>query len=142
MEPYIAIRIVVLLGLIGLFSYTVYLIRAKKLSAHLAMSWIITELLLIATVAIEQIPATLKAIVGEENFYTVILLLVIGWIIILMLDTLTRVSDVENKARIMIQENGLLQRRIELLEERSAALGTKQDHQVSAKKANAETQTP
>ena len=84
----------------------------------------------------------LKAIVGEENFYTVILLLVIGWIIILMLDTLTRVSDVENKARIMIQENGLLQRRIELLEERSAALGTKQDHQVSAKKANAETQTP
>lgn len=123
METYIAIRIVVLLGLIGLFAYTVYLIRARKLSAHLAMSWIITELVLIATVAIEQIPATLRSLVGDENFYTVILLLVIGWIILLMLDTLTRVSEVENRTRIVIQENGLLQRRIEVLEQRTAALG-------------------
>ncbi len=123
METYIVIRIVVLVGLIGLFSYTVYLIRAKKLSAHLAMSWILAELLLIATVAIEQIPATLRAIVGDENFYTVILLLVIGWIIILMLDTLTRVSEVESRTRIVIQENGLLQRRIELLESQAAGHG-------------------
>jgi hypothetical protein len=123
METYIAIRIVVLVGLIGLFSYTVYLIRTKKLSAHLAMSWILAELLLIATVAIEQIPATLRAIVGDENFYTVILLLVIGWIIILMLDTLTRVSEVENRTRIVIQENGLLQRRLELLEDQTAGIG-------------------
>ncbi|HEY69737.1 MAG TPA: DUF2304 domain-containing protein [Anaerolineae bacterium] len=130
METYIAIRITVLLGLIGLFAYTVYLIRAKKLSAHLAMSWIITELVLIATVAIEQIPAALRRLVGDENFYTVILLLVIGWIILLMLDTLVRVSDVEHRTRIMIQENGLLQRRIEVLEERAAALGMPiQDHQ-------------
>ena len=139
METYIAIRISVLLGLIGLFAYTVYLIRAKKLSAHLAMSWIITELLLIATVAIEQIPATLKAIVGEENFYTVILLLVIGWIIILMLDTLTRVSEVENRTRIVIQENGLLQHRIEVLEERATAHGmAAQDRKGTESEKNAE----
>ncbi len=124
MQTYIAIRIVVLLGLLGLFGYTVYLIRARKLSAHLAMSWILTELLLIATVAIEQIPATLRRLVGDENFYTVILLLVIGWIILLMLDTLTRVSEVENRTRIVIQENGLLQRRIELLEEQAEERGT------------------
>lgn len=123
METYIVIRIVVLVGLIGLFSYTVYLIRAKKLSAHLAMSWIVTELVLIATVAIEQIPATLRNLVGDENFYTVILLLVIGWIILLMLDTLTRVSEVENRTRIVIQENGLLQRRIEALEAQAEAIG-------------------
>jgi len=123
METYIAIRIVVLVGLIGLFSYTVYLIRAKKLSAHLAMSWIVTELVLIATVAIEQIPATLRNLVGDENFYTVILLLVIGWIILLMLDTLTRVSEVENRTRIVIQENGLLQRRIEALEAQAEVIG-------------------
>ena len=123
METYIAIRIAVLLGLIGLFTYTVYLIRAKKLSAHLAMSWIVTELVLIATVAIEQIPAALRSLVGDENFYTVILLLVIGWIILLMLDTLVRVSEVESRTRIVIQENGLLQRRIEVLEEQAEALG-------------------
>jgi hypothetical protein len=87
------------------------------------MSWIITELLLIATVAIEQIPATLRAIVGDENFYTVILLLVIGWIIILMLDTLTRVSEIEHRTRVVIEENGLLQRRIELLEDQAAGTG-------------------
>jgi hypothetical protein len=124
MQTYIAIRIVVLLGLLGLFAYTVYLIRARKLSAHLAMSWIITEIVLIATVAIEQIPATLRSLVGDENFYTVILLLVIGWIILLMLDTLTRVSEVENRTRIVIQENGLLQRRIEVLEEQAEMRGT------------------
>lgn len=123
METYIAIRIAVLLGLISLFAYTVYLIRARKLSAHLAMSWIVTELVLIATVAIEQIPAALRRLVGDENFYTVILLLVIGWIILLMLDTLVRVSEVENRTRIVIQENGLLQRRIEVLEEQVEAIG-------------------
>jgi hypothetical protein len=140
METYIAIRITVLLGLIGLFAYTVYLIRAKKLSAHLAMSWIITELVLIATVAIEQIPAGLRSLVGDENFYTVILLLVIGWIILLMLDTLVRVSEVENRTRIVIQENGLLQRRIEVLEERAAALGMPvQDRQGGETEEHAES---
>jgi hypothetical protein len=138
METYIAIRIAVLLGLIGLFAYTVYLIRARKLSAHLAMSWIITELLLIVVVAVEQIPAALRALVGDENFYTVILLLVIGWIILLMLDTLTRVSEVENRTRIVIQENGLLQRRIEALEERAAKEASDKDHFGREMEENAE----
>ena len=67
METYISIRIVALVFLISLFLYTVYLIRANKLNAHLAISWIITELLLMASVIIEKIPATIKLIVGERK---------------------------------------------------------------------------
>jgi hypothetical protein len=122
METHIPIRIVVLVCLVGLFLYTVYLIRANKLSAHLAISWIMTELLLIASVILDVIPETIRLIVGESDYYTAIFVLVIGWIILLMLDTLTRVSEVENKARVVVQENSLLQRRIEELEESVGAL--------------------
>ena len=122
METYIPIRVVVLACLGGLFLYTVYLIRANKLSAHLAISWIMAEALLIASVIIDRIPATIRSIVGERDYYTAIFLLVVAWIILLMLDTLTRVSEVENKARVAVQENSLLQRRIEELEADVVAL--------------------
>ncbi len=116
MEIYFPIRIVALICSIALFLYTIYLIRSDKLSAHLAISWIITELLLIIVLCIKEAPAFLSGVFGEQNSYAIALFVVVGWIITLMLDTLTRVSELAEKLRSVIQENALLREKMERLE--------------------------
>ena|ERR1700690_3466393 len=100
-----------------IFVYTVYLIRIDKLSAHLAVSWIMTELFLGAFLCIKQLPLLFMQILGKDYTYPITFLFVVGWIILLMLDTLTRVSALTDKTRSVIEENGLLRERVERLEE-------------------------
>ncbi|MFZ5910061.1 MAG: DUF2304 domain-containing protein [Chloroflexota bacterium] len=116
MNAFLSIRLAALTGAITIFVYTLYLIRSNRLSAHLAVSWVMVEILLIIIISVPAITANLLAFLGENNFYAIAFLFIIGWIALLMLDTLIRVSDLVNKTRVLIQENGLLREQIERLE--------------------------
>lgn len=116
MYTFLPIRLITIMGLLAIFIYTLYLIRNRKLSVHLAVSWVMVEILLIIIASVPAITNGLISFLGESNFYPVAFLFIIGWIALLMLDTLIRVSDVVNKTRVLIQENGLLREQVERLE--------------------------
>lgn len=111
-----SIRIIAFISIISLFIYTLWLIRNNRLSAHLAVSWIVVEILLIITVSVTAITTRLIVLLGEANFLSLAFLFIISWIVLLMLDTLIRVSDVITKTKALIQENGLLREKVESLE--------------------------
>lgn len=111
-----SIRIIAFIIIISIFIYTLWLIRNNRLSAHLAVSWIVVEILLIITVSVTAITTKLIALLGETDFLSLAFLFIISWIVLLMLDTLIRVSDVIAKTKALIQENGLLREKVENLE--------------------------
>jgi hypothetical protein len=111
-----SIRIIAFISIISLFIYTLWLIRNNRLSAHLAVSWIVVEILLIITVSVTAITTKLIALFGETDFLSLAFLFIISWIVLLMLDTLIRVSDVIVKTKALTQENGLLREKVENLE--------------------------
>jgi hypothetical protein len=110
-----SIRIIAFISIISLFIYTLWLIRNNRLSAHLAVSWIVVEILLIITVSVTAITTKLIALFGETDFLSLAFLFIISWIVLLMLDTLIRVSDVIVKTKALTQENGLLREKVENL---------------------------
>jgi hypothetical protein len=125
MNVLLSIRLAIILFILATLIYTLYLIRNKKLSIHLAISWIIVEIVLIFITSVSAFTNSLISLLGEANYYSLIFLFVIGWIASLMLDTLRRVSDVMQKTVILTQENGLLREKIERLEDEINALSKK-----------------
>lgn len=119
MEFYLSFRFIALIFLGIIFLYTLLLIRSSKLSATLSVSWVMTEIILIIIMAIKPLGDIVMGKIGEKNLYVVISFFIVGWIILLMLNTLTRVSDLTNKVRSVIQENAILRERVELLERHS-----------------------
>lgn len=117
-----SIRLVAILIIIAILIYTLNLIRSKKLSIHLAISWIVVELMLLVATSITAFTNKLVALLGETNFYSLVFLFIIGWIVLLMLDTLKRVSDIMGKTVTLTQENGLLREKIDRLEDKINAL--------------------
>jgi len=109
-------RIIAIIFFSLILLYTIYLIRLGKLTARLTVSWIMTEILLIIVIAIKPIGDYIKSVIGEQNLIVLISFIVVGWIILLMLNILTRVADLTEKNRIVIQDNAILREKIESLE--------------------------
>jgi hypothetical protein len=122
MNALFLIRLAIILFILAILVYTLYLIRNKKLSIHLAISWIVVEIALIFITSVSAFTNRLISLIGEANYYSLIFLFIIGWIASLMLDTLKRVSDVMHKTVVLTQENGLLREKLERLEDKVAAL--------------------
>ena len=118
MLTFFSIRAIAIISIVLIFIYTLHLIRNERLSAHLAVSWIVVEILLLITVSITPITTKLLSLLGESNFYSLVFLFIIGWIVLLMLDTLKRVSDVYKKTQVLVQENALLREKVEELEKK------------------------
>ena len=112
------IRMAIILFITAILIYTLYLIRNKKLSIHLAISWIVVEIVLIFITSVSAFTNSLISLIGEANYYSLIFLFIIGWIASLMLDTLRRVSDIMQKTVVLTQENGLLREKLERLEDK------------------------
>jgi len=125
MNTLLSIRLAIILIIVAILFYTFYLIRNKNLSIHLAISWIIVEIVLIVVISISAFTNNLILLLGETNYYSLIFLFIIGWIVSLMLDTLKRVSDIMHKTVILTQENGLLREKIERLEDRINTMSKK-----------------
>ena len=117
MDNFLPIQLIALICIGVLFIYTVYLIRINQLSAHLAVSWVMMELFLGLLISFKQLPLFLVQLLGINDIYAIAIIFIVGWIILLMLDTLTRVSELTNKTRSVIEENGLLRERVDRLEE-------------------------
>lgn len=109
-------------GLLGLsliffvFIYTVSLIRSGKLSAHMAISWIIVEVAFLIIMISDNLRGTIRSFLGEQNApYSLFLLGAIG-MVFLMLESLTIISSLTSKLKQINQDLALATERIECLE--------------------------
>ncbi|TLY35836.1 MAG: DUF2304 domain-containing protein [Nitrospirae bacterium] len=98
--------------------YTLHLVRSNRLSAHLAISWIIAELVFLILILSDNVWAYAKSLVGESAVLYGALLLGTVWIVFLMLDSLTRISSLTVKLKEVNQELALALQRLDCLEEK------------------------
>lgn len=117
-----SIRLATILIIIAILIYTLSLVRRRRLSIHLAISWIFVEFMLLVVTSLTTFTTKLISLLGESNFYSLVFLFIVGWIVLLMLDTLKRVSDIMHKTVVLTQENGMLREKIERLEHHVATL--------------------
>ena len=122
MHTLLSIRLAAILIIIAILLYTLNLIRSKKLSIHLAISWIVVEVILLVFTSITTFTNIIISLFGETNFYTIVFLFIVSWIVLLMLDTLKRVSDIMGKTVTLTQENGLLREKIDRLEDKISSI--------------------
>ena len=104
--------------LVGLFVYTLYLLKTNRLSPQHAVTWIIAEVMIFIFVVFDPITQMIMQNLGIENKTSVIYFLVFIWLILLFLDLLVRISKLSNQLRLVNQEFGLMQERYERLEKR------------------------
>jgi hypothetical protein len=117
-----------LLGLLligWLFIYTLSLVRSRKISAQIAVSWVLTEIIIFIILLFDKLLINLMTFIGETNLTSIIYIVVFAWLISLMLDTLVRVSSLSTKLFTINQELGLLQERFNRLEHGSKKRLTK-----------------
>lgn len=105
--------------LVLIFLYTLHLVRSKRISAHLAISWIATELLLMVILAFGSLRALTREVLGEDGAPYSLFLLGALWVIFLMLESLSRISLQTTKLKNLTQEHALLKERLERLERRN-----------------------
>jgi hypothetical protein len=96
-----------------IFTYTIFLIRSGRLSAHLAISWIIAEFVFMGIMYFDSFRAHLKSNIGEDRAAYSLLLVGAIWFIFLMLEILTRISALTIKLKIVNQELALLKERFD-----------------------------
>lgn len=108
-----------LLGLVlvgWLFIYTLSLVRSKKLNAQMAVSWVITELVIFGILIFNNLLNSLMILIGETNISSIIYVILFAWLVSLMLDILIRVSSLYTKLYSITQELGLLKEHFESLQ--------------------------
>ena len=99
--------------------YTFYLVRSNRLSAHLAISWIVAESALLILILSDSVLSYVRSTLGEDVTLYGGLLLVTVWIVFLMLDSLMRISSLTVKLKEVNQELALARERLDRLEEKS-----------------------
>ena len=104
-------RLIGLILIAWLFLYTLHLVRSRKISAQIAVSWIVTETIIFTILLFDKVLMSFLLIIGETNLSSIIYIVVFAWLVSLMLDTLIRVSSLSNKLFAINQELGLLQER-------------------------------
>ena len=118
-------RLIGLILIAWLFLYTLYLVRSRKISAQIAVSWVVTEVIIFTVLLFDKVLMSFLLIIGETNLSSIIYIVVFAWLVSLMLDTLIRVSSLSNKLFAINQELGLLQERFRHLERSSKTRGQK-----------------
>jgi hypothetical protein len=95
------------------FIYTLYLVRSGRLSAHMAMSWVIAEVAFIVVMFFDGIRSSVKAFLGGDNAPYSLFLLGVLWVVFLMLESLTRISSLTFKLKEVNQELAILRERMD-----------------------------
>lgn len=105
-------------AILMVFIYTIYLVRADKLSAHMTISWIIAELACLIIMGSEHLRSLIRAFLGEENApYSLFLLGAVAGVF-LMLEILTRVSSLTVKLKQINQALALANEKLQITEAR------------------------
>lgn len=102
---------------IFLFIYTVLLLRANRLSAQHAMSWIVAELIMLVLIMSDAASLFIVRLIGADNTLSAIILFGMLWGVLLVLDLLVRISDLNTKLRAVNQELALLGERFDKLQQ-------------------------
>jgi hypothetical protein len=98
------------------FFYTIYLVRSDRLSAHMAISWIIAELAFMGIMFFDGLRLYIRTYMGEERAAYSLLLVGAIWFVFLMLETLTRISAITTKLKSVNQELALVRERLDRIE--------------------------
>lgn len=94
--------------IILVFAHTIQLVRTDRLSAHLAISWIITEVVFFLFCLFDWPLGLIQAVFGEGKTIVVAALLGVTWMAVLMLDSLARISALTAKLKDINQELALV----------------------------------
>lgn len=98
------------------FLYTIHLVRTNKLSAHLAISWIVTELAFLVLSLSDSWLSHIRSTLGEQNSLLAPSLFGLAWLAFLTLDSLTRISSLTFKLKEVNQEVAILRERLDRVE--------------------------
>jgi hypothetical protein len=104
----LAIALIVLV-----FAYTIQLVRTDRLSAHLAISWIMTECVFFLLCMFDWPLELIQTIFGDGKTIIVAALLGVTWMAVLMLDSLVRISALTAKLKDINQELALVRSEID-----------------------------
>lgn len=74
----------------------------------MAVSWVITEIIVFTLLLFDNILSRFTLFIGETNTTSIIYIVIFAWIVSLMLDTLKRVSSLSGKLTAINQELALL----------------------------------
>lgn len=99
------------------FIYTLYLVRSGRISAHMAISWVIAEVAFLVVMFFDGIRSSAKAFLGGDGAPYSLFLLGAVWIVFLMLESLTRISSLTGKLKEVNQELALARERLDRAEE-------------------------
>lgn len=125
MQPGFIGFIVIFLVLI----YTIYLIRSYRLSAHMAMSWIVAEVVFLGIMLSDNLRIHIRSWLGEEGAPYSLFLLGALWVVFLMLESLTRISSIKTNLKEINQELALTRERLDRAEEKLLQSSDKIHHQ-------------
>lgn len=106
-------RILGIILIVLILLHTLHLVRSNRLSAHLAISWIVTEGAFLLLCIFDWPLELARSFFGEGNTLLGAFLLGIAWMAFLMLDSLTRISAVTGKLKEVNQELALLRERVD-----------------------------
>lgn len=109
--------------------YTIYLIRSYRLSAHMAMSWIIAEVVFLAIMLSDNLRSLIRTSLGAEGAPYSLFLLGALWVVFLMLESLTRISSIKSNMKEINQELALTRERLDRAEETLARSSDASHHQ-------------
>ena len=98
------------------FIYTIYLVRSGRLSAHLAISWVIAEMVFIVLMYFDSLRVYVRSLLGGDAAPYSLFLLGTLWIVFLMLESLTRISSLTNKLKEVNQELAMVCERLDRAE--------------------------
>lgn len=101
--------------ILTVFFYTLYLVRSERLSAHMAISWIIAELVFIVVMYVDGVRYYIREYMGEERAAYSLILIGAIWFIFLMLETLVRISSLTTKLKKINQDLALVKQRLDKL---------------------------
>lgn len=99
--------------LLLVFGYTIYLVRSGRLSAHMAISWVIAEMVFIAMMLFDGMRFFVRSMLGEASAPYSLFLIGAVWIVLLMLESLTRISSLTVKLKEVNQQLALVQERLD-----------------------------
>ena len=106
-------RVLGILLVAVVFLHTLHLVRSNRLGAHLAISWVIAEVVFLVLLIFDWPLALARSLFGEDGTLTGGFFIGVAWLVFLMLDSLTRISVLTTKLKEVNQELALLRERVD-----------------------------
>ena len=119
MKPIVfSLRIILLLGSVGLFTFIMYLIKKGKLEVKYSIIWMFFSAAMLLFAIFPYLVLVLGDIAGVIDPVNFIFLTQIIFILLILLSVSAVISGFSQKIKKLAQKNAFLERRIRELEEK------------------------